>query len=264
VVKYQIGIHGWYDGVKLNNVKKLNVADLWHSFGNGQARTMAQLLLSNYWLAVLLLLVGLFFSLRKRSYFMAFLTLAYCLGYFSVVCLTYPDAFGRGTQFYMESEWMALGIIAGSLFVFKAIPLLKPIHTQLLLIIVFTVRITYMLWSSQIFSERLNTMHSVVNTLQTKNIRKAIFIKSEATDKDFLMDWGTPVESLMYSSTEGKNQVTFKIMELKDVQPIAKDSFLSCFSRISVNEMNHFYFKPDTIQTYQVLDYEEVKKGIIR
>lgn len=154
IVKYRLGISGWYDGAKLTNVKKLNISDIWYSFSNGQAKTMGTLLLSNYWISILLLLVGLIFAIKKKSYLAVALTLAYSIGYFSVVCLTYPDAFGRSTLFYMESEWMALSIIATSLFVFKVLPQLKPGYIHIALILIFLVRITYISYLLRKYSVR--------------------------------------------------------------------------------------------------------------
>jgi hypothetical protein len=260
IVKYRLGINGWYDGAKLTNVKKLNLSDIWYSFSNGQAKTMGTLLLSNYWIVILLILVGLIFAIKKKSYITVALTLAYSVGYFSVVCLTYPDAFGRNTLFYMESEWMALSIIATSLFVFKVLPQLKPGYIHIALILIFLVRITYIFSASQIFSQRVEIIGETVAALQKKNIHKAVIIKNPETEKDFLMDWGTPIESLFYSSMKGDKQITFKIMDQKDIQPIAADSFHSCFNRISYKKLNSYYFKNDSTQSYEVVSYDELKK----
>ncbi|MFA6056659.1 MAG: hypothetical protein WC756_00565 [Taibaiella sp.] len=73
------------------------------------------------------------------------------------------------------------------------------------------------------------------------------------------MDWGTPVESLFYSTMKGDEQITFKIMEQKDIQPIAVDSFHSCFNRVSYKKLNSYYFKSDSTQSYQVVSYDELK-----
>jgi hypothetical protein len=261
VFKYRLGINGWYDGAKLTNIKKLDIPGIWHSFSNGHAKTMGTLLLSNYWIVPLLLITGLAFALKKKSYFLAALTLAYSVGYFSLVCLTYPDAFGRGMLFYMESEWMALSIIASGLFVFKILPQLKRGYVPITLGLIFIVRIIYMLSASQIFHDRLDALNQTVSALQKRNIHKAIVIKNSETDKDFLMDWGTPVESLFYSSIKGGPQVTFKIMEEKDIQPIAVDSFYSCFNIGSYRQLNSYYFNVDTTQSYQVVHYDELRKG---
>lgn len=259
-IKYKLGVKGWYDGAKLEHVAHIGPKDIIRSFSNGHARSIIPLFLTNYWVVMLLFFAGIWSTFKNKHYRLTILSIGYALGYFSLLCLTYPDAFGRNTLFYMESEWMALSIIAGAVFVFKISPLLKTQYVNLILIAVFSVRVAYMLFAAPLFEHRLNATEKVLAAMKHQKINKALVIKDENTDNDFVMDWGAPVESLFLSAMEeDQPQLTFKIMPGQDIKPTTADTFESCFNRVAYAALNEQYFKIDTTQVYKIIRYEAIR-----
>lgn len=259
-IKYRLGVKGWYDGAKLEHITHLDLGALKRSFSNGHSRTIIPLFFTNYWVVILLFCAGICIAIKNRYYLLAIISTGYCLGYFSLLCLTYPDAFGRNTLFYMESEWMALSIIAGTIFVFKICPLMKTQYVNLTLIAIFSVRLGYMLFAASLFGHRVNATEKVLASMKNLKINKALVIKDENTDKNFLMDWGTPVESLFLSAmADDQPQLTFKIVSGQETKPATADTFESCFNKVHYTALNTQYFNIDTLQQYQVIRYEEIK-----
>jgi len=261
LAKYYLGSTGWYDGPKLHAVRKMDIGSILRSFAGGQAGSMYKLLLVNYWLVPLLLVISIAGALRYKYYGIAFLTLAYALGYFALVCLTYPDATTRGNLFYMESEWMGLAVIAGAAWVYIILPKVKPAYASLALTIVFTIRLIYIGASVPLFHERLMALQHTIDELRARRLDKAILVKNERAEEAFVMSWGLATESLICSSMDGGQPVTFKLMPENEIGPVAADTFLSCFSREHYKMLNPAYFRIDTQRTYQVLRYEALYKG---
>jgi hypothetical protein len=258
--KYWLGSRGWYDGPKLEGLRNLNPKAVLESYDSGHIRSMLPLVLNNYWIALILLLSGIGYTVMKKQYFAALWTLLYCLGYMCLMGITYPDAFGRSTLFYIESEWMALSIIVGTIFVYKILPALQLKYIGLVLLLIALVRLGYMAESATLFHARYHTVGRMVHTLKAAGIHKALVKKVPAVEKELLMEWGTPVESMLYCNMEGiEPMITFVIADDNDVPAVGKDEFISCFSKMPVAELNPLYFRPDTTQNYQQVRYRSVK-----
>jgi len=258
-VKFQLGVKGWYDGEKLQGVTHITLSNIITSFSNGHAKSMFPLLLSNYWVVVLILIAGLISLVKNKRHILLGLTVLFATGYFILVCITFPSAIGRELLFYMESQWMALGIVVATPLVYNLLPQLKPGYIQIILLAIFTTRLFYIGHSSVLFNERLNILENTITQIKNKGYSKVIVTKDSAVDKRFLMNWGLPVESLTLSAIKGDDPlVTFKVMRQEEIVSVSNDTFLSSFRKMGYEELNPYYFRMDTMQSYQVLSYDDL------
>lgn len=255
VIRYLLSTQGWYDGAKLEGVKSISVKSLVASFSSGQSRSFLQLLAGNYWIALLLFLAGFLYLLRARKYIQLLLVTGFVLAYYALICITYPDAFGRPVLFYMESEWMALSLILVIPFVIHIVPRISSQKVVLILfLVIFATRLGYIAQAYPYFLGRFNQLDRMTSSLQEEGTHNALFIMDKKTaDSLFIMDWGLPIESMMLSKTKGYNiPTTFKGVDTAfKIRPV-KDSFYSCFSVDAISSLDKRYFKLDTVQGYKV------------
>ena len=253
-VKYQLGVDGWYDGEKLKGVTDLSFASIVNSFSNGHAATFTKNILVNYWLIIPVTLLGLIILFREKKFDLLAVTVISLIGYFVLVCITFPDAYGRELLFYMESQWMSFAIVAAAPFVYHILPKLTAGNITVILLIIFSIRLAYIANSGLFFHNRYLALESLIDTAKEKGISKAVIIEDEKLSETFLMTWGLPVETLTLSTIKGYNPpVTVKNITSEELIPSSSDTFLSSFSKMNVNELNPFYFKVDTTK-YRLLD----------
>ncbi len=258
-IKYQLGIEGWYDGEKLKGVTTLNFNSVLQSFSSGHAATMGWNILTNYWLIIPIVLLGIFVLIQEKKPLLVGFTLISMMGYFVLVSITFPDAFGRELLFYMESQWMALSIIAATPFVFHVIPQLSTKTVSIVLIFIFAIRLSYITHSGIFFHKRVEMLEAAVDHAKEQGIHKAFVRIDEQLNRTFLMTWGLPVESLTLSTMKGYDPpVTIKALTDAELITTAKDTFLSSFTKMNVRELNRFYFHPDTTTVYQPLDLSKI------
>jgi hypothetical protein len=267
LIKLNMGRSGWYDREKLLPVLHLTFAKIVDSFGNGGSMTMEKLIKSNYWIIAPIFLSGIAMQVWLRKWKLLLLTLAYVVGYFSLVCLTYAGAYGRELQFYMESEWMAWGILLATPFVVHVVPRLKPKLALLALVLIFVVRLGYIYRSFLFFDERYRTISGIVDVLHSQGISKA-YVMGEKEERNaiFLMDWASAYESLIISAMKGHDpQVSFYLVDTKPVSTEPTNAYLlSAYSRDTVDHLNQHYFHMDGKNPYQVLQLKDVMQRMKR
>lgn len=251
--RYKLSNSGWYDPGKLTGVNTFSLQSIVAAFQSGQSHTFAKLLLQNYWIAILLFSCSLSILISRKYLFQLGIYLLFILGYYVLICITFPNAYGRELLFYMESEWAGLSIILATPIVFY----LQDIKTNIRWIavvtcFVFAVRLGYIGNSFFLFHERYKTIETIINTMQEKGMYKLLIAEDkQVSEKIFLMDWGLPVESMVLSQINGNNTLhTFKIVT--DSIPLINnsDSFYSCFSIEHKNKLNAQYFVLDTTENY--------------
>ncbi|MFT4062365.1 MAG: hypothetical protein QM642_08425 [Edaphocola sp.] len=251
-IKYLLGANSWYDGQKLMGLKSLSVNSVIQSFKSGQARTMMPLLFTRYCLLPVMWIAGFVAAIKKRQYAMAAFTVVYCLGLYSLLCITYPESFDRTTLFYVESEWMGLGILAGVLAVCFIFTRMQPQIATLVLGVVLAVRLFCIAHSFPLFHDRLRQLSYNLLQMERSCTHKAIALQNEGLHKIYLMEWGLPVESLLLSAMEGHEpQKTIKMVQPGEAKNMAADSFYNCFNTIGIRSLNHYYFRVDTQSTYR-------------
>jgi hypothetical protein len=260
-LKLHEGRQNAYDSNKLEPILKANMLDVFASFQSGDANTMFQLLVSNYWVAMLVFGCGIFILIKLKKWLLLSLTVLSALCFFSLVCLTYPNSYGREVQFYMEGEWMVLGIIVATPFVLHLIPRLRPGAALLILSIVFGIRIVYTCLSFVLFDARYRSESAIVEALHRQGIHKAFIVAEKSvSNRLFVMDWGSPWESILLSNLKGyAPQITFQIVEPSfNVPEQNAQSFVTPFYKIEARQLNPRYFQIDSLSSYRVLKLEEL------
>ncbi len=254
-IKYQLGVEGWYDGEKLKAVTNINFASVVNSLSSGHAATMGRNIMTNYWLILPILIAGLFFLIKARKATQVGLTLISLTSYFVLICITFPDSYGRELLFYMESQWMAFSIIAATPFVFQVIPQWSAKGITSALILIFAIRLLYIANSGIFFHNRFEKLEAAVDHAHQQGITKAVVHMDEQLNRTLIMTWGLPVESLTLSVMKGYDPpITIKVLKAEELIPASKDTFLSSFSKMHVNQLNQYYFKIDS-SAYQILDF---------
>jgi hypothetical protein len=261
LVKYINGLSDVYDQAKLQNINQISFERILATFSSGQAKSFFDLLLTNYWVVLPIFLTGIWLLIQKRQYIHLILTLVFCLIYFMLICVTYPGAFGTGTQFYMESEWQGLAILVSTPFVYLFLRNIKPFAAILFVGLILMVRLIYMGYAAPKFEQRLVLSQQVLAAMKAHHIHKLILIRTPELEQQLIMTWGAPIESL-YLSVLQKDSInyTFKIMAAEDTMnvPHTNTAFLECFSVMENKELNPFYFTPDSSQTYEIMTYREL------
>jgi len=259
--KYQLSRNGWYDASKLEGVEQLSWEKITGILHSGQLISFGRLLLQNYWLALVVFGGSLWVLLQIKRYVVLVFWLLCLVAYGALVCLIFPDSYGRSIQFYMESEWAALAIILAAPLVFK---FAKSENTYAFLFVaIFSgVRLVYIFGSFSYFDARYQRLSRFMTVLQQKDIRKAIIVEEQQqSENDFIMSWGLPVESMMLSELNGyPMQTTFKIISAKPENLMrARDSFYAPFDIKSTTVLNPRYFRLDSTQNYQILSADDFR-----
>jgi len=254
-LRYFMSSSGWYDSVKLSGINTVSFHRLRYLLHTGQAKSFGALLLSNYWPAILLFAGSCIVLLRSRDYIGFAILLLFTAGYFSLICLTFPEAYDRHLRFYMESEWMAWSVIITFPLIIHLLKI-KTIYLPVLLLLIFSIRLLYIFDSYDYFHARYKRLESTLHALQSANINKALMFRDETLSKNmFIMDWGLPVESLLLSGMQRQGpHTTFKVVHDYQTHRLSStDSFYSCFSIQPATQLNKRYFTIDTTQQYRIL-----------
>lgn len=259
-LRYGLSKGGWYDGGKLEAVNTVSFGKIKEAFVSGQARSFLSLITTNYWWLPIILMMSLVTLLQRRHYFFVLLTLVYVVGYFLLICITYPDSFNSSNQFYMESEWMGIALICCAPLLLIGLQLTRvPNMLTIVISIVFFTRLIYISISAQVFHERYLQLEKITDNLQQSKVNQAIFIvPQQEIEKQFKMPWGLPVESLMLSIVKGyQPAITFKYVNTdKDILP-SKGTFASCFHFQPYTDLDLRYFPLDTLTQPTIINHLE-------
>lgn len=256
-IRYKLSSTGWYDGSKLEGVKQVTLSGLFNAFSSGQARSFITLVGNVHWVALLITVSSIVLLLAERRYRQLIIMIGASAGCFAVVCLVYPDAFGRNLRFYMESEWQALAILIATplvTFYSSANKYRKVVFYGFASVLV--IKSAYIFNSYSFFHQRYERLAGLTNTLRGNDIYKALIVAetSNAEDK-FIMKWGLPVESMLYSGLERfDTAVTFKVVAadlgLHQRSPVLH----SCFDTLGYENLNLRYFPIDTAGEYTIIN----------
>lgn len=256
-IRYKLSSTGWYDGSKLEGVKQVSLSGFFNAFSSGQARSFIALAGSVHWVAAGILLGSIVALMLQRKYTQLILMVGASAGCFAVICLVYPDAFNRNLRFYMESEWQALAILIATPLV-----VLYPATAELQKAIfhgfaaVLVIKSVYIVNSYSFFHQRYERLAQVTDELRRNNIYKALIVSGTAkAEEKFIMKWGLPVESMLYSGLERfDTTVTFKIVDEHFDLGQGKAIFHSCFDTLAHQRLDQKYFSIDTTGEYIVIN----------
>lgn len=100
--------------------------------------------------------------------------------------------------------------------------------------------------------------------MKKHGLTKAIVTQSENANQQLIMNWGTPVESIVLSKLDGEvPQRTFICADsgmLKGFNTTSKDTLLGCFEKVPASSINGGYFVMDTTSVYSTLTYGDLMR----
>ncbi len=259
---YQSSLHG-YDNTKIEIVSTFNLQDLKNVFASPMLVSFLKNCLADYWLFTLLFVAGLGALAWSKKYLLLIFTLLYAAGYLVLVCIVFRDV--TPNRFHIESEYMPLTFICCAPFVYYLLPRLSTKMAMSLLAFVFIMRMVYIYRASEPFTKRIEILDAVVNKMRDKNLTKVIIPEPvSGVDSALVTNWGSPVESIILSKLKGETpQRTFVFADgayIAAVKELDKGTFLGCWQRWSVHDINGRYFQPDTSTCYVVISYDELMK----
>ena len=261
-VRYLLSKQGWYDNVKLGAVSNLSLERIANTFTSGQAITMWEETLVNYWLLFPVLGLGVYATLRRGRGELAVITLLAGLAYFILICMTYAEAFDRTHLFYFESEWMAGGMILATPFVLELLTGLRWSTATVALLLIFGIRLYYISDGYDYFNTRLENHAVLSDELRKVPGRKAILKPAAALDDYFGMHWGVPVESLYFSVLAGDTVST--TLKIERSNPAEVDTsrvglYLGAFRGVPITSMNERYHRLAD-STYVILNEAQLTR----
>ncbi len=253
VIKYYSMHHGGYDTDKIRSATHVSLKDIIGAFTSPMARIIIKKMISTYYFVPLLFITGAYFAYRQRKWKHIALVCFFAIGYFLAICLTFSDFI----TFYTESEWMPFAIITSALFVYYALPKLKPTWAVGLLSFIFIVRLGYIAAAAPKFTERRAWVNSVLDNMEQQGIYKGYVYQSEATERILIMSWGLPTESLIASSLRGDHPTrTFVTDNPEGIvkRTVPATQMIASFGPWDHTFLNPEYFTIDTLATYHKIE----------
>jgi hypothetical protein len=257
-LKYYQGAHHGYDSTKIEMVTHFDIHKLTGILASPQLHYFVKGCIINYWLFVLLFVAGLTVLLKERKYLLFTWTLLCASGYLVLICLTFWDI--TSNRFYIESEYMPLSIIGCAPFVYYVLPRLGRWQVITIMLLIFVTRLYYIYNSAPLFTGRVVQIEKIQTKMKEKNLAK-IIIPGPVKEADdvLIMNWGAPVESIVFSKLNSETpQRTFIFIDQGQsgiAAKVGKDTLLGCWEKRPVSQLNSYYFRVDTTTAYQVINY---------
>jgi hypothetical protein len=262
-LKYRLSLIQNYDGQKLLLIDKLSLNDISYYINQEFGLHFIKSCTKEYWLTSLLFLIGLISLIRTKKWGLCFLTVMGCFSYYTFMCITFSNT-GTYEKFHIESEWMGLGIIAATPFVFEFLNLTNKRIAVYALIIISIIRISYIIEASDKFKLRLQTSENIMDAMKRKGITKLAINENLELEHNYMLDWSLEEESLLLSCLNNEKPLSTFFILKKDAIPdsILKSTsiYIGCFHNYKFSEINKNYFKLDSTTCYSVLDYQHLMK----
>ncbi len=192
---------GGYDSQAMSTVHSLPFKNIFSIYSN--VHFVHNCFIKYYWIPILSLLVFTYYLVRK-DWRKCILFCLFMIGYLELVNLTHANS--DGYDFYIENQYLPLGIFIALPLVFDVFPAIKKKYVAELFFTVILatgcIRIynTHESWSARLNWER----HFLV-----ENEGKKMIVDEKKTPVNLLlMTWGTPLEFWLLSTTEYKRSAS--------------------------------------------------------
>ncbi len=254
-----------YDAYHLRGVTHFSIKDIITTFQKSVVQMFLYRCLVNYWLGVLVFIIGMVTLIKKKENALAIWTGVSVLGYLIIMGLTYPNLDRNTLLFHIESEWSCIGIIVATPFVLTFLPGLRSSTAVWLLAGIFFVRLIYIVSFIPAFSQRNEMTEQILNQMRKKGITKLALYNDQHLMSLVKLDWGLPFESILMSSMDGdKQKLTFLFVNPDDKKTIGElnnsKDFYHAWMMLPYNDLNKEYFNIDTTKPYQIMTYDEFLK----
>jgi len=254
-----------YDSHVLRGVTRLSIQDVIDAFATPTAKIFFYRCIVNYWVALILFIVGIIYLAIERKIMLLVWTVISVAGYIALMGITYADHDANTLLCHIELEWQCLGLVAATPFVFAFLPKLKPVPAALVLVMIFAVRFTYIAHSLIALENRYQYTVRVMKQMKKKGIDKLTLYENGDINSIYLIDWAVTEESLLASAMDGdKPQLNFCYIG-KDMKNIFEGmkrprDFWNGYDMAPPYLMNHEYFNIDTTQAYKIMSVEDFFK----
>jgi hypothetical protein len=254
-----------YDSSHLHGIQHFSFWDVRHAFSTPVIRMFFYRCIVNYWLAIVVFIIGMVSLLKNGEKKLAAWSFISCAGYLIIMALVYKDIDRDPTSIHIDTEWACLGIIIATPFVFSFLPTQKTSIAVGMLSIIFIVKLAYIGAALPVFSWRVHFEESVLVQMKKKGITKLALYREPGISSKMILDWAVTYESLFLSAMNGdKPQPTFFIInqEDKETQAAIKNPkcYYNAFDIMPADRLNSTYFAIDTAQPYQIMSYGELFK----
>jgi hypothetical protein len=258
--KYYLSQHGWYDQTKLESIHNISsFQSIIQTLHSATAQNFFQNCLSRYIQFTVLFLSGLFIMLAQKRYLQLLWTILFMAAYFLCISIVYPTC---DNFFYIESEWMPISVMGVWALSFWGLTQLNSRIASLLLVVVFGIQIIHINNNAAKFTKRITCLKSIINQPKIQQAQKILIgplSENDSLRKTLLMDWGLPIETLIYSSIETpQHMVSVRIVDSNELKqlttPLLPKMFINPFYTEKYNKHNAQYFKLDSNTQYVVID----------
>lgn len=261
-MKTYTSFNGWYDSERIKEVAGAGTERKLTALWSETALVFYRTCLRDYWLFLLFFLSGIVALIRNKRYAQSAWIIACSAGYIVLISLSYPfDNF----KFYIESEWMALIIITMLPFITYVLPSLNRKVMISGLVLVFMIRLCYIGMAAPLFEQRYQRAEKIVHKMREKNLTKIILPKEadrSSPEKELIMSWALPNETMMISKMEGdiitRTAIVVLSAKIAERTPVSLADMMTCTFAIPNQELDHHYFKLDTTKAYVIMPYSEL------
>lgn len=255
ILRIYLSHNSWYDGVKLEGIKQISFDSILYAISNDQSITISTLIITKYWIVIVVFLSGLFSLLYKHKLILLILTMFYSLAYYLLVILTHSENITGSNLFYFESQWMCLSLIVCTPFLYETIKHIKDSKIVIILfLVIFIFKVPHFYDSLSKFKLRLGNLEVLVDDAKNRKLQKCYIFNSEEIDKSFLMTWGIPVETILLSTLKFNHEpISVKVFEETENISTSTDSLYTAFKFLSLSELNSQYFEFTKTSKYESL-----------
>ena len=261
VSKFFASQNNWYDGGFIHNITHTTLPAILKTFRSELAQDFWHNGFTNYWLLWVIFITGFIFLLLRKKLGLFAYTVLSCVLYFMLICLVfYPSK-----AFYIESEWMSLSILGSVAFVYFFVPSVMSYRAVVIVfLIIYAVRIGYIIHASETFADRLSFLEQVHHKMKKEKINKLIVSDEDPGLEDrLLLTWGLPYETILFSALN--HDVPTKTMSYLKADVIEKyqatserNCLISNFGPFCSQDINPDYFRLDTSSPYEIRNLKEI------
>ena len=254
-----------YDSQHLYGITHFSIKDILLTFNRPVVWIFLYRCITNYWAGLLVFTFGLIHLFRLKDKKHAWWTIISALGYLIIMGLSYGDLDETTELFHIELEWMSLGIIIATPFVFSFLCNLKNTSAVALLTIIIMVRLVYICSWYPTFHYRVEFEQNILVQMKKKSITKLAMYEQLAIDRKYIQTWAMPYESLLLCIMNKENtQMTFTFFNSDRKEMIAgfndAKGFYNSFNIIPAAQANQKYFHIDATKPYQIMSYEDLMR----
>ncbi len=254
-----------YDSQHLYGVTHFSIKDILLTFSRPVVWIFLYRCLTNYWIAILVFTFGIIQLFRIKAKKHAWWTIISTFGYLIIMGLSYGDLDEKTELFHIELEWMSLGIIIATPFVFSLLNIMKPTRSMAIFSIIVLVRLTYICSWYPAFHWRVEFDQKVLTQMKKKGIAKLALYDNVEFSNKWIQNWAMPFESLLLCAMNNENpQLTFTFFnaDRKELLPGFNDAkgFYNSFGFVPAVKVNHKFYNIDTTKPYQVMSYNDFMK----